>query len=160
MLFPEWNSSWASLPILVWASSMRGGYLSVFLSRVKFLWPRKDLFPVVRWLVIWQRILWRHWGKSSPPISKVSLCSARDIRSSFRSDREVTSALFYSVVTTEETHSPGRRLNSDECSDAAFDTDTSPVSVGRAMERFCPLSCSEHQIRAFLSFGKQKGNRT
>lgn len=69
----------------------------------------------------------------------MSLCSAGDIRSFFRSDREVTSALFHRVVTAEETHSLGHSLNSDKGLDAAFDTDTSPVSLGRAMELFFAL---------------------
>lgn len=117
---------------------MRGGICrSSF--HVSNFWPRKDLFPVARWLVIWQGIRWSHWGKSSPLISEASLCSASDIRGSFRSDREVTSASFYCVVTAEETHSPGCRLNSDEYLDVAFDADTSLVSLGRVMEHFLPF---------------------
>lgn len=47
-----------------------GAFVSLAPSHVAFLWPRKDLFPVVKWLVIFHRTLW-HW-EGKPPISKVS----------------------------------------------------------------------------------------
>lgn len=54
-----------------------GVFVHLALLRVRFLWPRKDLFPVVRWLVNWQRIQWAHGGSPVLPFPSVPMLSRR-----------------------------------------------------------------------------------
>lgn len=131
--------------------------LSAFLSRIRFLWPRKDLLPVVRRLVLWQSIVWSQWGKSSPPVSKVSPGSAGDVRSSFRSNGEVWCRSHHkgSLLCWSQT------LTSDKCLDASLILTHSTFTWGRWGSIF--VLCHIPNIKSGLFFHlwnrKETGHR-
>lgn len=83
-----------------------GVYLSILLFYVSDFCDPEKICSL--WLDDWStdKEFSEPMGEVQSSHFQVSPCSAGDIRSPFRSHREVTSGLWGTVVITEETHSP------------------------------------------------------